>query len=90
MSSTGIAPGEDSRTIAELIADQKPGYALAQRFYTDPSIYALEIERIVMRNWILAGHVSEFQEPGDFKVLSVAHESAILVTQARGPAIVPY
>lgn len=84
MSSTGIAPGEDSRTIAELIADQKPGYALAQRFYTDPSIYALEIERIVMRNWILAGHVSEFQEPGDFKVLSVAHESAILVRGKDG------
>ncbi len=70
---------EDKRSIAELIADQKPGYSLDQRFYTDPGIYELEIERIINRNWILAGHVSQLPEPGDFKVLNVARESAIIV-----------
>lgn len=75
---------EDSRTIDELIADQKPGYALEQRFYTDPEIYALEIERIISRNWILAGHQSELPDPGDFKVLKVATESAIIVRGSDG------
>jgi len=75
---------EDSRTIDELIADQKPGYALEQRFYTDPDIYALEIERIISRNWILAGHQSELPDPGDFKVLNVATESAIIVRGSDG------
>ncbi len=70
---------EDSRTIDELIAGQKPGYALEQRFYTDPQIYDLEVDRIVARNWVLAGHQSELPEPGDFKVLNVANESAIIV-----------
>ncbi len=46
---------EDRRTIAELIAEQRPGFALERRFYTDPDIYALELERIIGRNWILAG-----------------------------------
>ncbi len=75
---------EDPRTIDELIAGQKPGYALEQRFYTDPEIYALEIERIISRNWILAGHQSELPESGDFKVLNVATESAIIVRGSDG------
>jgi Rieske 2Fe-2S family protein len=75
---------EDKRSIAELIADQQPGYSLDQRFYTDADIYALELERIIYRNWILAGHVSQLPNPGDFKVLNVAGESAIIVRGTDG------
>lgn len=74
----------DGRSIAELIASQKPGHSLDQRFYTDPDIYDLEIEKIVNRNWILAGHVSQLPEPGDFKVLNVGQESAIIVRGKDG------
>ena len=77
-------PGADQRSIADLIADQKPGFSLDQRFYTDPDIYRLEIERIINRNWILAGHVSQLPGPGDFKVLNVARESAIIVRGSDG------
>ena len=70
---------QDTRTIAELISSHEQGYSLEQRFYTDPAIFELELERIITRNWILAGHQSELPEPGDFKVLSVANESAIIV-----------
>ncbi|NIV16843.1 MAG: Rieske 2Fe-2S domain-containing protein [Woeseiaceae bacterium] len=75
---------EDRRTIAELIAEQRPGFALERRFYTDPDIYALELERIIGRNWILAGHQSQFPESGDFKVVKVANESAIIVRGSDG------
>jgi Rieske 2Fe-2S family protein len=74
----------DTRPIRELIACQKPGWSLEQRFYTDPEIYDLEIDHIVMRNWIFAGHQSELAEPGDFKVINVANESAILVKGEDG------
>ena len=72
------------RSIEELVANQKPGYALDQRFYTDPSIYELEIERIIARNWIMVGHQSEFPESGDFKVVNIANESAIVVRGSDG------
>ena len=75
---------QDTRTIAELISSQKQGYSLDQRFYTDPAIFELELERIITRNWILAGHQSELPEPGDFKVLNVANESAIIVRGSDG------
>ena len=74
----------DNRPIRELIACQKPGWSLEQRFYTDPEIYKLELNQIVMRNWIFAGHVSELSEPGDFKVVKVANESAIIVRGQDG------
>ncbi len=75
---------KDKRSIAELIANQQPGYSLDQRFYTDADIYALELERIIYRNWIFAGHVSQLPNPGDFKVLNVAGESAIIVRGTDG------
>ena len=69
------------QSVAQLISKHRRGYALEQAFYTDPAVYDLELQRVVYRNWILAGHVSELREPGDFKVLRVAQEAAII---ARG------
>lgn len=74
----------DGKTIGGLFASHKPGFALEQRFYTDPDIYALEVDRIVMQNWILAGHESELPEAGDYKVFHVAGESAIIVRGSDG------
>lgn len=69
----------NKRPIRELIACQKPGWSLEQRFYTDPEIYQLELGQVIMRNWIFAAHASELACPGDFKVVNVASESAIIV-----------
>lgn len=74
----------DKRSIRELIACQKPGWSLEQRFYTDPAIYALELEHIVTRNWVLAGHQSQLPEPGDFRVVNVANESALILRSQDG------
>lgn len=70
--------------IADLVQRQRPGHALEQPFYTDPAIYRVEVERIITQNWILAGHRSELPEPGDFKVVEVAGESAIIVHGKSG------
>ena len=69
-------------TIKELIDNQKIGWSLHQRFYTDPDIYEAELDHIITKNWIMIGHVSEFSNIGDFKVFNMANESAIIV---RGP-----
>ena len=69
----------DKPNIAELVARHKPGWALDQQFYSDPEVYQLELDRIVMRNWILAGHVSQIPNAGDYLVFRLANESAIIV-----------
>jgi Rieske 2Fe-2S family protein len=70
--------------IQQLIDNQQPGWSLSQRFYTDPAVYELELERIITKNWILAGHESQLPESGDYKVLNVANESAIIVRGKDG------
>jgi Rieske 2Fe-2S family protein len=72
------------RSLDELIRDHRPGYSLEQAFYTDPALFELELERIIYRNWVLAGHVSELPGAGDFKVVNVARESAIIVRGQDG------
>ncbi|MCH8137265.1 MAG: aromatic ring-hydroxylating dioxygenase subunit alpha [Proteobacteria bacterium] len=72
------------RSIDELIADHRPGYSLAQRFYTDDELYERELERVINRNWIMAGHVSELAQEGDFKLFEVGRESAIIVRGKDG------
>jgi Rieske 2Fe-2S family protein len=84
---SAVVSDKGTRNIEELIAAQRPGYSLDQRFYTDPEVYELELERVISRNWFLAGHVSELAEPGDFKVLNVARESAIIVRSERGSLV---
>ena len=79
MAKMNCATQADLRTIDELIADHRPGFALEQRFYTDPAVYELELAHVIGRNWVLAGHTSEFASSGDFKVVNVGRESAILV-----------
>jgi len=74
----------DNASIADLIASQKPGRALDQRFYTDPEVYQLELDRIVTRNWILAGHASQIPDAGDYLVFSLTNESAIIVRGKDG------
>ena len=74
----------DNAAIADLIASQKTGWALDQRFYTDPEIYQLELDRIVTRNWILAGHASQIPDAGDYLVFSLTNESAIIVRGKDG------
>ena len=71
--------GNGLQSIGELISAQKPGYSLDQRFYTDPAIYELELERIIYRNWLIVGHQSELPNVGDYKVFTAGHESAIVV-----------
>ena len=65
--------------IKELISAQKPGWSLDQRFYNDPDIYQLELDHIISQNWIFAGHESQIPNAGDFRVINVANESAIIV-----------
>lgn len=55
-------------SVEALAGARRPRFSLSHRLYTDPGIHALELERIVGHAGFLAGHVSEFADPGDFRV----------------------
>jgi phenylpropionate dioxygenase-like ring-hydroxylating dioxygenase large terminal subunit len=65
--------------LRELITSHSKGRSLHQAFYSDPSIYALDVERIFMRGWLCVGHESRVPNSGDFFVHEVAGESLIII-----------
>ena len=65
--------------VSGLIAARKPGFALDRAFYCDPAVYARDMERVFMREWLYAGHASQIPEPGDYFLFDVAGESVIVV-----------
>jgi phenylpropionate dioxygenase-like ring-hydroxylating dioxygenase large terminal subunit len=50
--------------------------------YTDPVIFAAELERIWYRTWVYVGHASEIATPGDFVEKSIGPQS-VLMTRGR-------
>ncbi len=70
---------EPALSLEDLVARQTPGMSLEQPFYTDPSIFERDLERIVAKQWLFVDHVSAIPSPGDVITYEIAGESIILV-----------
>jgi Rieske 2Fe-2S family protein len=53
-------------------------------YYTAPSLFALERDRIFRRDWICVGRDSQLSAPGDHLVIDEAGESIILLRNPAG------
>ena len=64
----------------------KPGesYTMPARFYTDPSVYDLEMEKIFFGNWVYVGHVSQFRSPGDYLTASINDQNLFVIRSRSG------
>jgi len=69
----------DQAAITRLVNSQKHRHALDREFYTDPDIYRRDIERIYLRSWLYAGHVSEVASLGDWFLFEFDSESVIII-----------
>lgn len=52
--------------------------------YTDPAVFAEELERIFYRGWVFVGHESEIPAPGDYVCRAIGLEPVILVRANDG------
>lgn len=66
--------------ISELVRDDRVHGSL----YTDPAIYAAELERIWYRTWVYVGHVSELPQPNDYVVKSIGPQSVVMTRDKQG------
>jgi Rieske 2Fe-2S family protein len=69
----------ESTDLAARIRNHQPGHALARDFYTNPAIFERDMERMLLRHWFCAGHVSSIPRPGDYLVVDLGQESVIIV-----------
>ena len=52
--------------------------------YTDPAVFAEELERIWYRTWVYVGHESEVRAPNDFVLKSIGPQPVILTRDREG------
>jgi phenylpropionate dioxygenase-like ring-hydroxylating dioxygenase large terminal subunit len=65
--------------IENLLARQPQSCSLAQPFYGDPDIFRRDVDRLLGRHWLCAGHASQAAQPGDYFLFELANESVIVV-----------
>jgi phenylpropionate dioxygenase-like ring-hydroxylating dioxygenase large terminal subunit len=68
-----------SNVIARLAANTKIGYSLDRKFYCDDEVFAADMEQVVGRKWIVAGHVDRVRNKGDYFLIKIGGESIIIV-----------
>jgi phenylpropionate dioxygenase-like ring-hydroxylating dioxygenase large terminal subunit len=69
----------ESDLIARLAADTKIGYSLDRKFYCDDAVFEADMDRVIGRKWIVAGHVDRVRNKGDYFLYKVGTESIIIV-----------
>ena len=65
-------------------AQARPGYAIDSYFYRSHLVYARELEHLIFRSWLYAGHISELPRPGDYLLFEIGEDSVIIVRDADG------
>ena len=70
--------------LEQLINNQIKDWSLDQKFYKDEEIFNLEIEKIYMNSWLLAGHESQIPNAGDYFLFNLLTESVIIIKGKDG------
>ena len=68
-----------SNLMASLAADTRIGYSLSRRFYCDDAVFAADMDRVVGRKWLVAGHVDRVRNKGDYFLFKIGDESIIIM-----------
>lgn len=68
----------------QLLAERKPNHSLPQPFYRDEDIFALDVEGIFNRTWLMVGFEAEIPESGDYFTETVCNSSILLIRQRDG------
>ncbi len=77
-------PVVSPQSIGDLVTSQRPGHALQRGFYQNQEVFDREIERIFLKSWHYACHVSQIPEAGDWYLFELAGESVIIVRSTEG------
>src|SRR5512133_2257343 len=79
ISATDRIPTDSPLDLPRLLATRRPGHCLPRPFYTDPRLFALDLERVIRRGWLFAGHVSQLPETGSYLTFTLGQESLLII-----------
>ncbi|HAY42444.1 MAG TPA: (Fe-S)-binding protein [Micrococcaceae bacterium] len=75
---------EQLTEITELFHNRRLGYSLESPFYTDPAVFALDMQAIFGTHWLFATSVAEIPEPGDYVTVDYGPYSLIILRTDDG------
>jgi len=64
-----------------LAANTRVGYSFEQEFYTSDAVFKADMDQIISRKWLLAGHVSRIPNKGDYFLYRVGDEQIIVIRE---------
>ena len=72
--------------LAEMVNAQlkKPGFAIDPYFYRSHVTYQWELEQIIYKSWIYAGHISQIPNKGDYFLFEIGEDSVIVSRDGNG------
>ena len=70
-----------SQTMQQLVANAHLGYSLEQDFYTSEAVFKADMERVIGRKWLVAGHVSRIPSKGDYFLFKIGTEQIIVIRE---------
>ena len=78
--------GDSPARLAEMTAAQRrrPGFAVDAYFYRSQVVYRKELDGILYRSWLYAGHVSQVANPGDYFTYELGEDSIVVVRDGQG------
>jgi Rieske 2Fe-2S family protein len=65
--------------MTRLAAHTKKGYSLDREFYCGDAVFEADMDRVIGRKWLVAGHVDRVRNKGDYFLFKVGNESIIIV-----------
>ncbi|MBA3707706.1 MAG: aromatic ring-hydroxylating dioxygenase subunit alpha [Planctomycetes bacterium] len=68
----------------QLLDDRQRGSTLPQAFYTDPEVFAADIDRVYSRNWLFAGHSCQLRRSGDYVTFDTGPIALIITRDDDG------
>jgi phenylpropionate dioxygenase-like ring-hydroxylating dioxygenase large terminal subunit len=71
----------DTDMMTRLIAEVRAGYSLPQAFYCDDAAFKADMDRVISRKWLLAGHISRIPNKGDYFLFRVGAEQIIVIRE---------
>ena len=71
-------------SFADLIADDPGAFRVNGAVYTDPDVFAAEMDRLFARSWVFIGHETELPAPGDYKTVLIGTQPVIISRHEDG------
>ncbi|GAA1406082.1 (Fe-S)-binding protein [Glutamicibacter uratoxydans] len=81
---TAGLPAEALENAKELFNNRRAGYSLEAPFYTDPTIFKMDMEGIFSNHWLFAASIAELPEPGDYVTVEYGPISLIVLRNDEG------